>query len=440
MIRPVLLAPILAAILAPGCALADELRTSIANDLPGLMATYRDFHANPELSFAEVRSAAIMAAAARQAGFTVTERVGKTGVVAVFRNGPGPTVLIRADMDALPVVEQTGLAYASKVRATPASGVETGVMHACGHDTHMTAWIETARLLAAHKADWSGTLVMIGQPAEETGQGAKAMLDDGLFTRFPKPDYALAFHDMSAVPAGVVAYASGPAMANVDSIDMDVRGVGGHGAAPQTTKDPIVLAAAIVMRLQTLVSRENDPLQPAVVTVGSFHAGSKYNIISDSAKLQLTVRSFSDEQREKLLAGIRRIAAAEAMASGLPESLAPKIVLGEGFNPALINEPGFAEQLVAPLRERFGAERVAKLPPIMAGEDFSRYRVADPQHIQSLMLWIGGERPETIAAAKREGKSLPSLHSPFWAPDAEKVIATGSEALTSAAMRLMPKS
>jgi amidohydrolase len=440
MIRPVLLAPILAAILAPGCALADELRTSIANDLPGLMATYRDFHANPELSFAEVRSAAIMAAAARQAGFTVTERVGKTGVVAVFRNGPGPTVLIRADMDALPVVEQTGLAYASKVRATPASGVETGVMHACGHDTHMTAWIETARLLAAHKADWSGTLVMIGQPAEETGQGAKAMLDDGLFTRFPKPDYALAFHDMSAVPAGVVAYASGPAMANVDSIDMDVRGVGGHGAAPQTTKDPIVLAAAIVMRLQTLVSRENDPLQPAVVTVGSFHAGSKYNIISDSAKLQLTVRSFSDEQREKLLAGIRRIAAAEAMASGLPESLAPKIVLGEGFTPALINEPGFAEQLVAPLRERFGAERVAKLPPIMAGEDFSRYRVADPQHIQSLMLWIGGERPETIAAAKREGKSLPSLHSPFWAPDAEKVIATGSEALTSAAMRLMPKS
>jgi amidohydrolase len=440
MIKPVLLAPILAAILAPGCALADELRTSIANDLPGLMATYRDFHANPELSFAEVRSAAIMAAAARQAGFTVTERVGKTGVVAVFRNGPGPTVLIRADMDALPVVEQTGLAYASKVRATPASGVETGVMHACGHDTHMTAWIETARLLAAHKADWSGTLVMIGQPAEETGQGAKAMLDDGLFTRFPKPDYALAFHDMSAVPAGVVAYASGPAMANVDSIDMDVRGVGGHGAAPQTTKDPIVLAAAIVMRLQTLVSRENDPLQPAVVTVGSFHAGSKYNIISDSAKLQLTVRSFSDEQREKLLAGIRRIAAAEAMASGLPESLAPKIVLGEGFTPALINEPGFAEQLVAPLRERFGAERVAKLPPIMAGEDFSRYRVADPQHIQSLMLWIGGERPETIAAAKREGKSLPSLHSPFWAPDAEKVIATGSEALTSAAMRLMPKS
>ena len=440
MIRSALSAALFAALLAPTpAAAADDLRERIAADLPGLMAIYRDLHANPELSFAEVRSAAIMAAAARKAGFTVTEKVGKTGLVAVLKNGPGPTVLIRADMDALPVVEQTGLAFASKVRATPASGVETGVMHACGHDTHMTAWIETARLMAAHKADWSGTLVMIGQPAEETGQGAKAMLDDGLFTRFPRPDYALAFHDMSAVPAGVVAYASGPAMANVDSVDMEVRGVGGHGAAPHTTKDPIVLAAAIVMRLQTLVSRENDPLQPAVVTVGSFHAGAKYNIISDSAKLQLTVRSFSDETREKLLAGIRRIAAAEAMASGLPENLAPKIELGEGFTPALINEPGFAEQVVAPLRERFGTDRVAKLPPVMAGEDFSRYRRADPEHIQSLMLWVGGERPETIAAARRDGTTLPSLHSPFWAPDAEKVIATGSEALTSAAMRLMPK-
>ena len=439
MIRTALSGALFAALLTPAPATADDLREQIAADLPGLMATYRDFHANPELSFAEVRSAKIMADAARKVGFTVTEQVGKTGVVAVLRNGPGPTVLIRADMDALPVVERTGLAFASKVRAVPASGVETGVMHACGHDTHMTAWIETARLLAARKGEWSGTLVMIGQPAEETGQGAKAMLDDGLFTRFPRPDYALAFHDVSGLAAGVIAYAAGPAMANVDSIDMEVRGIGGHGAAPHTTKDPIVLAAAIVMRLQTLVSRENDPLQPAVVTVGSFHAGSKYNIISDSAKLQLTVRSFSDEQREKLVAGIRRIAAAEALASGLPESLAPKIELGEGFTPSLINEPEFAEQVVAPLRERFGADRVVQAPPMMAGEDFSRYRRADPEHVQSVMLWIGGERPETIAAARRDGKTLPSLHSPLWAPDAEKVIATGAEALTSAAMRLMPK-
>ena len=439
MIRPALSAAILAAVFAPTPAAADALRERIAADMPGLMATYRDLHTNPELSFSEVRSAAIMAAAARKAGFTVTEQVGKTGIVAVMKNGPGPTVLIRADMDALPVIEQTGLAFASKVRATPASGVETGVMHACGHDTHMTAWIETVRLLAAHKTEWSGTLVMIGQPAEETGQGAKAMLDDGLFTRFPKPDFALAFHDMSGIVAGTIAYAPGPAMANVDSIDIEVRGVGGHGAAPHTTKDPIVLASAIVMRLQTLVSRENNPLDPAVITVGSFHAGSKYNIISDSAKLQLTVRSFGDEQRQRLLDGIRRVVAGEAMASGIPAELMPVVRQGEGFTPALINEPGFAEQVIAPLRERFGAERVIQAPPIMPGEDFSRYRRADPERIQSLMLWIGGERPETIAAAKRDGKTLPSLHSPFWAPDAEKVIATGAEALTSAAMRLMPK-
>ena len=423
----------------PAAAQADDLRAAIAADMPGLTAIYRDLHANPELSFAEVRSAGIMAAAARKAGFEVTEKVGRTGIVAVLKNGPGPTVLIRADMDALPVVEQSGLTFASKVRATPASGVETGVMHACGHDTHMTAWIETARLLAARKGQWSGTLVMIGQPAEETGQGAAAMLEDGLYTRFPKPDFALAFHNMNAVPAGTLAYASGPAMANVDSIDIEVRGVGGHGAAPHTTKDPVVLAAAIVMRLQTLVSRENNPLDPAVVTVGSFHAGSKYNIISDSAKLQLTVRSFSDAQRQRLLDGIKRVVAGEAMASGIPEALLPKVALGEGFTPALINEPGFAEQVVAPLRVRFGEDRVLLLPPIMAGEDFSRYRRADPARIQSLMLWVGGANPATIAAASRDSTVLPSLHSPFWAPDAEKVIATAAEALAGAAMELMPR-
>jgi hippurate hydrolase len=245
---------------------------------------------------------------------------------------------------------------------------------------------------------------------------------------------------MSAVPAGKITYASGPAMANVDSVDIEVKGVGGHGAAPHTTKDPVVLASAIVMRLQTLVSRENDPLQPAVVTVGSFHAGSKYNIISDSAHLQLTVRSFSDEQREQLLDGIRRIVAGEAMASGIPDKLAPVVSLGEGFTPTLFNDPAFAAEVIAPFVERFGADRVEQAPPIMPGEDFSRYGRADPEHIRSFMFWVGGERPETIARAKAEGTVLASLHSPFWAPDAEKVVATAAEALASAAMRLMPPS
>lgn len=421
-------------------AMADDLREAIAADMPTMMEIYRDLHQHPELSFQEVRSAKVMADAARAAGFMVTEGVGRTGIVAVLENGPGPTVMIRADMDALPVVEQTGLPFASTQRGIPPSGGETGIMHACGHDTHMTAWIATARQMAARKDEWSGTLVMIGQPAEETGEGAKAMLDDGLYTRFPKPDYALAFHDLAGVPAGKITYASGPAMANVDSVDIIVKGIGGHGAAPHTTKDPIVLASAIVMRLQTLVSRENNPIEPAVVTVGSFHAGARYNIISDNAHLQLTVRSFTDEQRARLIEGIKRIVAGEAIASGIPAELMPEVSFGEGFTPSLINEPGFTAQVVGPLVERFGPDRVESAPPIMPGEDFARYRRADPEHVQSVMLWVGGERPEVIAEAARTGKTLPSLHSPFWAPDAEKVIATGAEALSSAAMRLMPRS
>lgn len=417
---------------------ANDLRDAIAAELPDLMAIYRDLHQHPELSFQEVRSAKVMADAARAAGFTVTEGVGRTGIVAVLENGPGPTVMIRADMDGLPVVEQTGLPFASTQRGVPPSGGETGIMHACGHDTHMTAWIAVARQMAARRGEWSGTLVMIGQPAEETGEGAKAMLDDGLYTRFPKPDYALAFHDMAGVPAGKITYASGPAMANVDSVDIHVKGVGGHGAAPHTTKDPIVLASAIVMRLQTLVSRENNPIEPAVVTVGSFHAGSRYNIISDGAHLQLTVRSFTDEQRARLIEGIKRVARGEAIASGLPETLMPEVSFGEGFTPSLINEPGFTAQVMEPLVARFGSDRVQIAPPIMPGEDFSRYRRADPAHVQSVMMWVGGERPEVIAEAERTGATLPSLHSPFWAPDAEKVIATAAEALTASAMRLLP--
>lgn len=423
---------------APAQAQADGLRQAIAADMPGLLTIYRDLHQHPELSFQEVRSAKTMADAARKAGFTVTEKVGRTGVVAVLKNGPGPTVMIRADMDALPVVEQTGLPFASKARGMAAGG-ETGIMHACGHDTHMTAWIAVARLMAARKADWSGTLVMIGQPAEETGEGAKAMLDDGLYTRFPRPDYVLAFHDMSAVPAGKITYASGPAMANVDSVDIEVKGVGGHGAAPHTTRDPIVLASAIVMRLQTLVSRENNPVEPAVVTVGSFHSGTRYNIIPDSAKLQLTVRSFSDEQRARLKEGIERVARGEAMASGVPADKMPVIAFGVEHTPSLINEPGFTAQVMEPLKERFGAERVASAPPIMPGEDFARYRRADPANIQSVLFWVGGEDPAKIAAAAKSGETLPSLHSPFWAPDAEKVIGTAAEALSSAAIRLMPR-
>ena len=421
-------------------AVADELRDDVAADLPELMEIYRDLHANPELSFEEVRTAAKLAAIARELGFEVTEGVGKTGVVAVMRNGDGPTVMLRADMDGLPVVEQTGLPYASKVTATPASGVTTGVMHACGHDTHMAAWVGAARLLAERKDEWSGTLVMILQPAEEIGLGALAMLEDGLFERFPKPDYVLGFHDAAQFPAGMIGYSSGYALANVDSVDVLVKGVGGHGAYPHTTKDPIVLASAIVMKLQTLVSRESSPLDPAVVTVGSFLAGAKHNIIPDEARLQITVRSYSDESRQLLLEGIKRIARGEAIAAGVPEDRMPVVTVEDPYTPSTYNTPEFTEKVMAGLRTRFGSERVMQVPSVMGGEDFGQFYRADRENIESLIFWVGGVPQEEFEAAQRDGKQLPSLHSPFWAPDAEKVIATASEAMAAATLDLMPRS
>lgn len=424
----------------PAVAQTGALGGEVGKQMPSLMEIYKDLHANPELSFMEVRSAGILAAEARKLGFKVTEKVGGTGVVAVMENGPGPVVLLRADMDGLPVTEQTGLAGASKVRVTTKEGVETGVMHACGHDTHMTAWIGVARLMAANKANWSGTLVMIGQPAEERGAGARMMLEDGLYTRFPRPQYALAFHDAAGFPAGMIGYTPGYALANVDSVDILVKGLGGHGAYPQSTKDPIVLASRIVTTLQTLVSREISPLDSAVVTVGSFHAGAKHNIISDEAKLQLTVRSYTDEVRAKLLDGIARIAKGEAIAAGIPEDKMPVVsVEKDEFTPAMFNTVDFTNEMAGFLKTRFGEARVVQQPPVMGGEDFSRFSREENKDIKSLIIWVGGVPQAEYDAAKKEGRTLPSLHSPFWAPDAPAVISTATEALTAMAMKLMEK-
>ncbi|MDZ4274684.1 MAG: amidohydrolase, partial [Erythrobacter sp.] len=353
--------------------------------------------------------------------------------------GNGPTVMLRADMDGLPVIEQTGLPYASTRRAVPATGIETGVMHACGHDTHMAAWIGTAQLLSERRDQWSGTLVMILQPAEEIGEGALAMIEDGLYTRFPKPDYVLAFHDAAQAPAGVIAYSKGFALANVDSVDVVVPGVGGHGAYPHTAKDPIVIAASIVSRLQTLVSRELNPLEPGVVTVGSFQAGSKHNIIPDEARLQITVRSYTDEARKQLLDGIARIARGEALAAGMPDDKLPKVTVSDPYTPATYNSPEFTDQVMAGLKKRFEG-RVFEAPSVMGGEDFSQFRRADPDNVQSLIFWVGGVRPSEWAKSERGEIELPSLHSPFWAPDAPVVIATATEALTATTLDLMAKS
>ena len=417
---------------------ANDLREGVKAQMPALMEMYRDLHANPELSFEEVETAKKLAIKMRALGFDVTEGVGKTGVVAVMRNGEGPTVMLRADMDGLPVVEQTGLPYASKRIATPASGVETGVMHACGHDTHMTGLIGAAQLLVDRKDQWRGTLVLIGQPAEEIGEGALAMLKDGLFTRFPKPDYVLGFHDAAQFPAGMIGYSPGYALANVDSVDISVPGIGGHGAYPHTAKDPIVIASAVVMRLQTLISRERNPLDPAVITVGSFQAGAKHNIISDEARLQLTVRSYSDETRAALLSGIERIARAEAMAAGMPDDKLPVVKVADPYTPSTFNTPEFTEEVMAGLRTRFGAERVIKVPSVMGGEDFGQFLRASPDDTKSLIFWVGGVPKEDMAKAERGEIQLPSLHSPFWAPDAEAVIATAAEAMAAATLDLLP--
>ncbi len=422
-----------------------------------LRQIYEHLHANPELSLQEVKTSAILAAEMKRLGFTVTTRVGDAwtkaraqseygkiedgvggyGFVAVMENGPGPVLMIRADMDALPLVEKTGLPYASKARDIAWSGEESGVMHACGHDIHMTTWIGTARELAARKSEWKGTLIMIAQPAEEIGLGAMAMINDGLFTRFPKPDHVIALHDHAGLPAGVVGLAGGFVMANVDSIDITVTGKGGHGAYPQDTRDPIVVAARIVTTIQTLVSREIDPLDSAVVTVGAFNAGFKHNIIPDEVKLQLTVRSFADATREKLLAGIERIARAEALAAGLDPAAAITFNVKTDHTPSLYNEPELATRLGSVLRTTLGEASVTTATPSMAGEDFARYG-RTPDDIPVMLLWLGAVKREAWEAAQKPGgKPLPSLHSSEYAPDPDPTIATGVKAMTASALDLL---
>jgi amidohydrolase len=420
-------------------AVADPLSDQVKADMPGLMALYRELHAHPELSQQEKATAARIASEVKALGFTVTTGVGGTGVVAVMKNGAGPVLLIRTDLDGLPVEEATGLPYASKVKALTREGAETRVMHACGHDMHMTSWVGTARRLASMKDRWSGTLVLIAQPAEEIGKGAQAMLTDGLYTRFPKPQYVLALHDWSGLPAGTVGYTPGYTAANVDSVDILVKGVGGHGAVPHSTRDPIVLASRIVMALQTLVSREVDPQDAAVVTVGSFHAGTKHNIIPDEARLQLTVRSYSEATRRLLLDGIARIARGEAIAAGLPEDRMPVVSTKEDeATPAVLNTEPLTGRLVDIFTRRFGPERVVKLPATMGGEDFSRYLLAD-KSIQSTLFWVGGVPRAKWEEAGGNTAKLPSIHSPFWAPDPEPTLQAGIEAMTTAALDVLAR-
>jgi hippurate hydrolase len=426
-----------AACFAQGASARQErVQALVQQECATLLPLYKHFHAHPELSFQEVKTATRLAQELRQAGFEVTTGVGRHGVVAVMRNGRGPTVLVRADMDGLPVKEQTGLSYASVDKATDTQGNEVPVMHACGHDVHMTCLVGVARVMGQMKESWRGTLLLIGQPAEEAGGGARAMLADGLFQRFPRPDFCLALHDSAEFPVGTFSYTPGFAMANVDSVDITVRGSGGHGAYPHKTKDPIVLAASIVLALQTIVSRELEPTEPAVVTVGSIHGGTKHNIIPDEVRLQLTIRSYADEVRQHILEAIRRIVRGQALAAGLPEERLPLVEVHSDFTPSTYNDPDLTARIVEVMKVWFGKDNVIEKRPSMGGEDFGEFGRVEPK-IPIFMFTVGGVDPKVYREAERTGKSLPSLHSSKWAPLPEPTINTGVEAMCAAVLELM---
>ena len=398
---------------------------------------FRHFHANPELSFQETQTARRVARELRDIGFTVTEGVGGTGVVAILENGPGPRILVRADMDGLPVAEKSGLPYASTATQADLSGKTMPVMHACGHDMHMTSLIGTARRMVAMKDTWSGTLMLIGQPAEESIGGAKAMRADRLYERFGKPDMALALHVWSGLEAGLIDISDAAPYSGSDGVEIIVHGIGAHGASPQHGKDPVVLASQIVLALQTLVSRELGPYEPGVVTVGLFQAGTKRNIISDRAELQLTVRSDSPETRARLFAGIERIAKNMGRAAGLPEDKLPTVTLGVDSTPPTVNTPDLAHRLKALWTEKFGPEVVVTRPKDnMGAEDFP-YLTNDP-HIPSVYFRVGGTAKADLERAAAGGDPVPSHHSPLFRIAPEPSVRRGVEAMVTALLDLMP--
>ena len=427
---------------------AQQTPQSIADaQLPSLLTIYKDVHSHPELSGQEERTAALVAKELKAVGCEVTEHFGTYddpklkayGVIGVMKNGDGPIVLVRTDLDALPLQEQTGVPYASKVTAKNVEGNDVPVMHACGHDVHIAAFIGTARALAKLKDQWHGTIVFVGQPAEETGNGARALLKAGLYDRFGKPAFALGFHDKADVQAGHIGVTEGYTSANVDSIDVMVRGVGGHGAYPHKIKDPIVLAAEIINAWQTIVSRENNPLDPIVVTVGSIHGGTKRNIIPDEVKMHLTVRTYKKEVRDKALAAIERIAKQMAAAAGVPPERAPIVtVRKDEVCPAMYNDPELTKRLVAVWKKALGDANVELVDPTMGGEDFSEYGMPD-RSIPSVNFHFGAVDPAKFADYKQTGKELPSLHSSKFAPLPEPTIRTGIVAMTTAVLELMKK-
>ncbi len=425
-------------------AAAQDVPSFVHSELPSLVDTYKDIHEHPELSHFEARTSGILAAALRDAGYTVTERVGRYpdgsqayGVVGILKNGAGPTLMIRADMDALPIVEQTGVPYASHVQMKDLQGKMVGVMHACGHDVHTTVLMGTARAMAAMKSQWHGTLMLVGQPSEETIDGAKAMLADHLYERFGRPDHIIGLHDTNGLPAGEVGVRSGPSASSSTSVDVVIHGIGGHGAYPQAGRDPITLAALYITQIQTIVSREEDPQDPTVVTVGHIEGGTKRNIIPDEVKLELTTRSFSDESRDTVIKGLKQMAAGITASAGLPpEKAATVTVLEDESTPVLYNDPAQTERVKGLLVKALGADKVMDVPRGMASEDVGVFAL--PKHEIPLTYFIlGAMDPAKFAAARAEGKELPGPHTSRFEPLPEPTLRTGVTAMTSVAISLL---
>jgi hippurate hydrolase len=410
---------------------AGEGESGVVEHLDDLVTLYKHLHSHPELSFREDETARRIADELRKTGAVVTTGVGKLGIVAVIENGRGPTVLVRTDLDALPIVEETGLPYASKVKASDAAGKEVGVMHACGHDVHMTCLVGTARWLAEHKDRWSGTVVLVGQPAEELVSGAKAMLADGLYTRFPRPDYALAMHVLNELPTGTIGFTSGPTLASSTAVDVVIKGRGGHGAAPHTTVDPIALAALAILDFQTIVSREIDPIHPAVLTVGAIQGGTKHNIIPDEVKLQLTLRAYREDVRDQLIDGIRRRVSGLAQAHRAP---APSVEVRES-TPPTINTPRLVERVVPAFRRTLGDANVKEVPPVMGAEDFGLFGQGG---VPTFMFRVGTTPEKILRETRARGEAIPAMHSSRYQPDPVPSIETGLRAMVAAVCELLP--
>lgn len=414
---------------AAGQDINELIRKEAATSVTQAEAMYQDLHRNPELSLMEFKTAAKMADALRQLGFDVTAGVGGNGVVGIFRNGNGPVIMLRTDMDALPVRETTGLPFASKVTSAAADGTETPVMHACGHDLHMTVWHGTLRTLVALKNRWKGTIVAVAQPAEEVSGGSEQMIADGLFSRFPKPDYALCYHVSPDLPTGTIGYFPGAIFAGVNSADIRVFGVGGHGAMPHKTIDPVVLSAKMILDFQTIVSREINPVYPAVVTVGAIHGGTKHNIIPEEVDMKLTLRFFSDDVYRQIVAALTRITRGQAMAAGLPEEKMPAITLGREFTPPVLNDPDLVSRAVTSMEGILGKENLTRVDPSTVAEDFGKYGRTD-EKVKISLFWLGGVNRGKYDESIAKGTMLPALHSSNFAPDFAPSYTTGVTAMT----------